>query len=387
LVKNSKYYYIFVVLALLSFKESNLNIATSLNELSNPSALDFFYNELDSLVQNSDRTVSIVHIGDSHIQADYLTGTTRRKLQNDFGNAGRGFVFPYNIARSGGAIDVKFKHKGNWNFCEIMRSYANCNIGVSGYSLSPSNNSSVYMDVATKATSNASFNQIEILDSKGSFIPTIHNGSFSVDTTQENTVIRFSQFQDSLELSPVYSSNLEVKLKGMILKNGQPGILYHAMGVNGSSTLQYLRSNSFEKDIADLNASLVIISFGTNDCYLPRSRFCQYCIKDRYKTMIARIKSKNPKASILITTPPDHYYYRKYPNKNINGLRNALLTLAEEEQVAIWDLYGVMGGENSIKSWYNADLARRDLIHFTKEGYYKQGELLYDAIMHHYQER
>jgi hypothetical protein len=32
-----------------------------------------------------------------------------------------------------------------------------------------------------------------------------------------------------------------------------------------------------------------------------------------------------------------------------------------------------------------ASLARRDLIHFTKEGYEKQGDLLYRALMYHYE--
>ena len=38
-----------------------------------------------------------------------------------------------------------------------------------------------------------------------------------------------------------------------------------------------------------------------------------------------------------------------------------------------------------ILDWQNESLARRDLIHFTKEGYEKQGELLYKAIMYHYE--
>lgn len=42
--------------------------------------------------------VSIVHIGDSHVQADINTGTTRELLQYDFGNAGRGLIAPLRIS-------------------------------------------------------------------------------------------------------------------------------------------------------------------------------------------------------------------------------------------------------------------------------------------------
>ncbi|MDE6123515.1 MAG: hypothetical protein K2F76_09750, partial [Duncaniella dubosii] len=41
--------------------------------------------------------VSIVHIGDSHVQADINTSTVRELLQYDFGNAGRGLVSPLKI--------------------------------------------------------------------------------------------------------------------------------------------------------------------------------------------------------------------------------------------------------------------------------------------------
>ncbi len=387
MVKKSRLAYLWVfLLALFSFKESNLNIDSDQNQLINHEILNSFYNQLDSLVEHADRKVSIVHIGDSHIQADYLTGTARKNFQQHFGNGGRGFVFPYRIARSGGAIDVKFSHTGSWEYCEVMRKYAYCDLGVSGYAVSPIDNCSVHIDVISKAVSNASFNKITVLDNEDIYVPTAANGSYQIDTTGESTVIVFDKFQDTIDLAPL-QSNQHAQLEGLILENGQPGVLYHAMGVNGSSTLQYLRSKTFEHDIAELNANLVIISFGTNDCYLPRSRFCQHCIKDRYKTMISRIRSQNPNVAILITTPPDHYYYRRYPNKNIKLLRDALVEMANEENVAVWDLYGVMGGENSIRSWYNESLARRDLIHFTKEGYYKQGDLLFEAIMHHYQER
>ncbi|MBT8327301.1 MAG: hypothetical protein KJP21_06230 [Bacteroidia bacterium] len=362
-----------------SFKHSNQEKA--LNTISNTKSLQGFYDRLDSLETNNDEKVSIVHIGDSHIQADFLTGTVRRNLQQRFGNAGRGFVFPYKIARSGGALDVLFKHKGSWQYCNIMNNYSSCDIGVAGFTVTPQNNSSFFIDVASKAETNSSFNKITILDVNGSFTPSKAFSNYNISYTNENTILNFDQLQDSVEIKPLTIDNNFPQLQGLVLENGKSGILYHAIGVNGSSTLQYLRSNSFENQIADLNASLVIISFGTNDCYLPSSRFCEFCVKERYKTLIKRLRAKNPKISILLTSPPDHFYHRKYPNKNIQKLRNAMLQLVEEENVALWDLYEIMGGERSIQSWRAEDLARGDLIHFTKEGYYKQGELLYDALI------
>jgi lysophospholipase L1-like esterase len=61
--------------------------------------------------------------------------------------------------------------------------------------------------------------------------------------------------------------------------------------------------------------------------------------------------------------------------------------LCDEKNVALWDLNAIMGGTNSIVTWRDKGWARGDLIHFTPEGYQKQGDMLYDAIMHHYQEQ
>ena len=70
-------------------------ISTVFNRISNNSGLDSFYQKLHRLKSGGERTVSIVHIGDSHIQADFLTAVVRNGFQEFFGNAGRGLVFPY----------------------------------------------------------------------------------------------------------------------------------------------------------------------------------------------------------------------------------------------------------------------------------------------------
>lgn len=350
----------------------------------NSESLAPFYSQLADLENNKSGKVSIVHIGDSHIQADFLTGEVRKRLQSTFGNAGRGFVFPYKIARSGGALDVRFSYNGSWQYCDIIRKPEQCNIGVSGFTVTSSPTSRFTIDVISKAETQSAFTKITFFDNNGSFLPSKVSGHFQPIKENDQTVIYFDEPQDSLEFKPAYSNNTMPELQGMILENEQPGILYHAMGINGSTVSQYLRSNESEKQIAELNTNLVIISFGTNDAYKSGSKFCSSCIKDQYRELINRIRGRNSDLSILLTTPPDHFYQRKYSNQNVEKIRNSILELALEENVAVWDLYEIMGGRNSIISWKNDMLARRDLIHFTKDGYRMQGDMLYDALMHHY---
>ena len=85
--------------------------------LINPDALICFYEKLAQM-KSTDSTslnqkINFVHIGDSHIQADLMTNVVRERLQKEYGNAGRGLVFPYNLAKTNGPWNVQFSSNGS----------------------------------------------------------------------------------------------------------------------------------------------------------------------------------------------------------------------------------------------------------------------------------
>jgi hypothetical protein len=47
-------------------------------------------------------------------------------------------------------------------------------------------------------------------------------------------------------------------------------------------------------------------------------------------------------------------------------------------------MYNAMGGDHSADAWKKAGLLRTDGIHFTKDGYEYQGNLLFNAIIKSY---
>ena len=364
----------------------------SKNVIINNNALYPFFKQLDSLLQLKNGKVNVVHIGDSHIQADYFSGQVRRMLQSMFGNGGRGFVFPYQIAKSNSPNDIKVDYEGEWLSHSIMKGYEFAEIGASGYVLKAKDSAQFQLSITNKGSATSSFNKLTVYQTGGQFIPINENfeplaialgGSDQLPYTS----YLLDEYHDSIHLIAKANADNQVQLHGLSFENTQAGLVYHSMGTNGSSTLHYLRSTDFSKHIASLKADLVIVSFGTNDCYLPYSRFCSSCATDRFRTIIWRIKKESPHATILLTTPADHYYRRRYDNRNLWYLRKSLKRLAVEEGVALWDLYDIMGGERSIIKWRDHSLARRDLIHFTREGYQLQGNLLFQAIMDSYESR
>lgn len=357
-------------------------VQESQNLLINPQSLISFYKALSETQNGDDHVASVVHIGDSHIQADYFTGELRRRFQSKFGNAGRGLVFPYKIAKSYGSQDLQFSHEGGWDYFSVKNKGEQTSVGLSGYTVLPHPHASLLVSVEERGP--CAFNKLTVWDTFGTFLPQLTDSDISWERVNGKTVIKSTKLLHKVMLKSTHSAQRRPELEGLILERKSQGVIYHSIGINGATTAQYLRAD-FESQLVDLDADIVILSFGTNDCYTYSSRFCLSCVKENYRTLIKRIRKLNPSTPILLTSPADHFFKRRYPNSNVDKLRGALKELVEEENIALWDLYTIMGGKRSILTWKNEALARNDLIHFTKEGYQKQGDLLFEAFMNHYQ--
>ena len=111
-------------------------IREEINYLDNAlNGLDHFYEQLAKLERGERRTVSIVHIGDSHLQADIFSGTLREELHKRFGAAGRGLVFPYKVARTTSPSDIRSSSNISWEAKRNIYTKRPLPIGVSGITL------------------------------------------------------------------------------------------------------------------------------------------------------------------------------------------------------------------------------------------------------------
>lgn len=66
------------------------------------------------------RVSGILFIGDSHIQADWLTSYLRHQFQSRYGNAGRGLVFPYQLGNTNGADDFSSASNSAWETFRLV---------------------------------------------------------------------------------------------------------------------------------------------------------------------------------------------------------------------------------------------------------------------------
>ena len=357
-----------------------------------------FFNHLDHYIKTRMGKINIVHIGDSHIQADYLTNETRTLFQQTFGNGGRGFIFPFRIANTNNPINYSLMFGGKWSNCKATQSGEGCTLGLNGLEINTrDSNSYIIIDPERTGKMDYSFNSLKLFyhTDEDSYSPVFENKKDHDFFFDEQPVEDgYSQFffnkpQDTINmrLAKSFPAQNHFQFYGMSLENNNPGLLYHAIGLNGAFTKTYNKSALFTKELSALEPDLVIVSLGTNDNFLPESRYCRFCIKDNLRTMLDNIRASKPGVSILLVTPGDFYLKNGTHNTNNDSYRAVLYELAEEYNCGVWDFNAVMGGNYSIKTWVKYGLARNDYVHYSKKGYEVQGELLYRAIMDAYEKR
>lgn len=358
-------------------------------------AFSGLFQSFNTLILKGDRQINIVHIGDSHIQADSFSGRIRQRLQTFFqgGIGGRGFIFPYSVAKTNNPESYKVTFTGNWNNCKnIDRDKDNlCKLGLSGITVTTIDSAaSISVKLKEKDGLKYTFNKVKIFHTIDSTSLTVDVDNYKEKKMMEYddklgyTMFILKNYLDSINLKFVRkdSTQKHFTLHGISLETYDPGVVYHAIGVNGAKVSSYLKCTYFKDHLNALLPDLLIISLGTNDSYAKKFDTLNYY--NNLDSMIRMIYAVAPNTGIILTVPGDCYLFKKKINKNIPAARSVIFSLAKKYNCAVWDFYNIMGGEQSIDTWIKHNLALKDKLHLTKKGYYFQGDLFFNAFLKTY---
>jgi len=355
-----------------------------------------FYNKLLKLENGDTNQVSILHIGDSHLQADFLTREVRKSLQLRFGNAGRGLVFPLRVAGTNEPADYRSSTNAGWAVAKIIGQNKNPEPGISGISML-SNENGAYFDVTTQNHDELdyAFDQVTFIHTKDSlqfdcrFTHDPYKFGYlmsarPMEPGENTTMVRFQQPASFVRIQAEQTESVQssITINGLILQNSKPGVLYNSVGINGAHFNDYNYSPLFFKQMKAVKPDLVIISLGTNEG--ANIKVTEEEIITSVSTMLQSIRSAYPGTCILIATPADDYFRKKYKNLYLEAVQRALVKSAEQEGVACWDMYSITGGFGSCTEWRKAGMLQHDGVHYNKQGYILQGSLLYKALIDSY---
>lgn len=359
-----------------------------------------FYDLFDTVLANSPtnrRQVHILHLGGSHIQADVWTGHVRERLRGfaPQRQGARGFIFPQKLTRSNGSRSFRVEFTGKWYGCRSTEKHKTDLLGLSGVSATTIDSGSVLeIFLAVEKYPRYTFNRVKVFHQtdNASFVPQVANPALkysqTINSVEGYTEFRFEQPLDYLALRFVQTATSQKSfvLYGLNLENDEAGFVYSAVGVNGAQTTSYLRCQLLEKQLAVIKPDLVVFSIGINDT--RGKNFSAAAFEARYDDLIQRIKRVAPNAALLFTSNSDSFTgrrRRKKPNANVFAAREAMIRLSKKHRAAVWDLFSVMGGLGSMQKWYKAGIGKRDLIHFSRSGYFIIGDLMTEALLSSYQ--
>jgi lysophospholipase L1-like esterase len=373
-----------------------LHLAENKLDYAQPNPMfDNVFDTLDAIQLKGEGQLRVLHIGDSHIQADYFSGRIRREFQRAFmAGSSQGLIFPYRVARTNSPDSYYTFYTGKWSSCRITKNNCPCSIGIAGYSVSTTDTlASVSIMLKKNGLVNPDFTRVMIYHSIDSLSPEVDieqayysKYTYKLDDSIGYTEFYLKQIGNEIKVKLIRKNPQQRRfvLHGFYLPTDEPGIIYNSIGVNGAGIASYQRCTEFSQELKTLNPQLVIVSLGTNDGnvkYFSPEPFVR-----NYTRLLRSIRETCPQAAIILTVPGDSYRSRRYINHSLPDLRNTLYQIARDNHCAVWDLYTVMGGMNSIQTWYRHGLAARDRIHLTQKGYTLQGDLFFNAFLKAYDE-
>lgn len=214
----------------------------------------------------------------------------------------------------------------------------------------------------------------------------VHIGDSHVRGHLYPYVVR-QELEQDFGAEAVYPEEVSYRTSGLARETGQPGLVYHILGVNGATTVTFCTEQKI-REVSSLKPDLIILSFGTNEAH--SRRYLAPAHRQQVDDLVSRLQRACPQASFLLTTPPGAYVGRRR-SRTINPrtvtAARMIREYAADKRLAVWDLYSIVGGKaNAVPNWSRSRLLRADGIHFTPEGYRLQGNLLHQAFIKAYNE-
>ena len=346
------------------------------------------YEKMDRLKEGKRERITVVHIGGSHVQGGTWSSVFISDLQNEFKTEGGGyFAFPYKIARTNGQPYVSSYTNGRWKRCRPVGKEFCLPLGMCAMSVN-TNDSSNYFGVAlTQRSVCRKFNAVKVyhnFNKSFEFNISSKDGTVAERKDVEKsgyTLFKLSGLIDSISFHLVRKDTLQKDfiLYGFSLENtALPGFYLAGLGANGASTSSFLRCANLVAQLETLDADLMILSLGVNDTQSKGFEKDEYI--EHYDSLITFAKKANPGIAIILTTTTDNYIKRKTSNKRTVLARDAMFELMERHDLAVWDLFSIMGGYKSMTRWYRAGLASKDKVHFSGKGYTLLGDMMFEAL-------
>ncbi len=350
--------------------------------------LKYFF---DALSNSKKSQIRVAHFGDSALEGDLVTSYLRNKFQQKFGGKGVGFV-PITSEDINFRETTKIRFSDDWITASITGSNPdNISVGIAGKTFINSDGSWVKYEAVPKFRTVRSFDVARVFYSNAkanSFI------KYSLNNAAEKSIpLTTGKRIKDLVIERKYSTSLKLAFPveksayfyGVSLES-KTGVYIDNFPLRGNSgvDLKKIPQENLKEFDSLFNYKLVILEFGLNILSGRKTNFNKY-EKDMVE-VINEFKELFPETSFLLIGVHDKCIKRRknfVTDPAIKKLVQTQKRIVEKTNIAFWNLYEAMGGENSMADWVNANppLAYSDYIHFNTLGTKEEAEMLFKTIM------
>ena len=395
--KKISFTFSFIFLLIIYKNTFSQNIRYDINKIQEKQHLNLFYNKLNL----NKEPIKILHLGDSHVMIGHFTNEIRRIFDSAFGIISYGWTFPNQIGNYNTLYTNSKLNVGKRSFNNNLYKESYFKNGIAGQSIQLLDTiNEVEFSLKNVPSKFQYFNAINILyQSDSNVMLTVY--AFDTTDIKKDSVIkkpfltnyytqkeRLSIFtlNDNYNKIKIYVNKKDTSslfnLLGIYLGNNNlnKGIIYNSLGVGGSNLNSIVNNNSLlVGEISNYQPDLIILSFGSNDAYYKSFDEKEY--KNKIESFINIVTLNQSNVCFLITSPPDSKSKNKIPI-NLSKIQEVFKQVAIKfNNVAYWDLRTIMGGNKSVLQWLKPKLASYDKLHYTKDGYILQANLLMNAIL------
>jgi lysophospholipase L1-like esterase len=361
--------------------------------------------------------LTILHIGDSHVSSDAFSKSLRRRLQQRFGDAGRGMVIPAGAYKYAIADGVTLQRTGPWRAYNSMK-HKSGPYGLSGVRLVAGKPRARL--AMTLKRGHFTWAEVTVATGprEGRVRLTAGGRTRLINARAGRPGARTIRLEATARMMSVTASGGgRTTVLNWASGVDQPGIRYVNFGLAGATAAITKRWDKtlIARDVRALKPQLIIFGFGTNEGFNDRLDLAAY--KRHVAAFLAQLKTVAPDAEILILGPADSARRPRFSGRGSGGqggcavlpagtnygalikrksarlsrwhapprlgqVRRTLRDLAAELKAGYWDWARAMGGPCSIQKWATARprLAAADRVHLTQRGYDKSAQLLIDHL-------
>lgn len=368
------------------------NDSVPIPDTANIAALRKFFESLNSA--DKKKKVRISYWGDSMIEGDLITQTLRKKLQDQYGGSGVGFV-PFISITAGFRRTVVHKYGGPWNYYSLVKNakMKNGPFGINGEYMTQGKDSvsnSIWASFAAQK-GKAGWNQVKLFYGKGTgktlAQTKLNERAWSKYTLTDTSHVNVLNLSDTSirQFSVRFDSAGSTVFYGVSLES-ENGVIVDNLSLRGNSGMAQTRmSQEVLKGFnTTMKPNLIVLHFGINVINASTMKYNWY--ESAMIRVVRHYQRAFPQASILLIGVADKGFKKGDEMVSDPAVYRVLKTqykVAKKTGVAFWSLYGAMGGEGSMIEWADAEkpMANKDYTHLNFRGANHVGILLYDFLM------